>query len=265
MNDMNKDELLKTIKDQRLTLHNPIDTGLIIEVLYLLFALAYPSIFNEKGLEDREMLDRIEKYLRQEMKKEKEGFKEDDLETYLNRLPSVIRLLNKDVEALFEGDPAAKSFEEVISTYPGFIAVMSYRFAHEFYLLRYYVIARIIAEFAHSKTGIDIHPGATIGESFCIDHGTGVVIGETAVVGDRVRLYQGVTLGTRSFLKDEKGKLVRGYKRHPSVGNDVVIYANASVLGGDTYIGDNTVIGSNVWLDRSVKENTKIKNVAGGI
>ena len=262
---MNTDKLIKQIKSQRITLNNPINRQRIIDVLYMLFALAYPSIFNEKKIKDEEIVEKIVKYLKQEMKKENKKFKKEDLDAYLSKIPTIIKLLNKDVEALFEGDPAAKSFEEVINSYPGFIAIMSYRFAHEFYLLKYYVIARIIAEFAHSKTGIDIHPGATIGESFCIDHGTGVVIGETAIVGDRVRLYQGVTLGTRSFLKDKDGKLVRGYKRHPSVGNDVVIYANASVLGGDTYIGDNTVIGSNVWLDKSVKKKSKIKNVSGGI
>ena len=262
---MNNDILLNEIKDRRLRLSSPIDTDRIIEVLHLLFALCYPSIFNNEGLSDEKILSRIEESLSLEMRKENSDYRDEDLTAYLNRLPALLDLLNKDVEALFQGDPAAKSYEEVISTYPGFMAVMSYRFAHEFYLLKYFVIARIIGEYAHSKTGIDIHPGATIGEYFCIDHGTGVVIGETAIVGDHVRLYQGVTLGTRSFLKDDEGKLVRGYKRHPTVGSNVVIYANASVLGGDTYVGDNTVIGSNVWLDRSVEENTKIKNVSGGI
>ena len=172
-------------------------------------------------------------------------------DAFLTRLPEVQRVLETDVTAAFAGDPAAASPEEVVYCYPGLLAVTSHRVAHELHALGVPLIPRMIAEHAHSLTGIDIHPGARIGESFFIDHGTGVVIGETAVIGDRVRLYQGVTLGAKSFSEGVDGKLVKGQPRHPVVEDDVVIYAGATLLGRIT-IGRGSVIGGNVWLTRSV-------------
>ena len=172
---------------------------------------------------------------------------------FAERLPEIKRLLLLDVEALYEGDPAAGCREEVMITYPGFRAICIFRIAHELYVLKAPLIPRMMTEYAHEKTGIDIHPGATVGEYFFIDHGTGIVIGETTVIGDHVKLYQGVTLGAKSFELDENGNPVKNIKRHPNIGNHVVIYANATILGGDTVIGDNSVIGGNTWLTRSVK------------
>ena len=171
---------------------------------------------------------------------------------FAERLPEIKRLLLLDVEALYEGDPAAVCREEVMITYPGFRAICIFRIAHELYVLKAPLIPRIMTEYAHEKTGIDIHPGATVGEYFFIDHGTGIVVGETTTIGDHVKLYQGVTLGAKSFELDENGNPVKKIKRHPNIGNHVVIYANATILGGDTVIGDHCVIGGNTWLTRSV-------------
>jgi serine O-acetyltransferase len=172
----------------------------------------------------------------------------------LQRLPAVRNTLEEDVEAAYRGDPAAKSHHEIIFCYPGLEAIATYRIAHELYRMKVPYIARMMTEFAHSKTGIDIHPGATIGPGFFIDHGTGVVIGETTDNGRNVKLYQGVTLGALSFDRDDGGQLVHGsYKRHPTLRDDVVVYANATILGGLTVIGEGAVIGSNVWLTKSVE------------
>lgn len=179
---------------------------------------------------------------------------------FLKKLPEIRMLLGLDIQAAYNGDPAARGQEEIILSYPGFEAVMVYRLAHELYVLGVPTIPRIMTEYAHTNTGIDIHPGATIGKSFFIDHGTGVVIGETCTIGDRVKMYQGVTLGARSFALDEDGNPVKGIKRHPDIGNDVVIYSGATVLGGDTKIGDRSVIGGNVWLTRSVAPDSKVYN-----
>ena len=177
------------------------------------------------------------------------------------RLPEVKRLVETDVQAAYEGDPAATSPMEVVMAYPGLYAVTIHRLAHELYNLKVPIIPRIMSELAHSKTGIDIHPGATIGERFFIDHGTGVVIGETTVIGKNVKLYQGVTLGAKSFQKDpETGALVKGIKRHPNVEDNVVIYAGATILGGDTTIGHDSEIGGSVWLIGSVPPNSRVYN-----
>lgn len=170
----------------------------------------------------------------------------------MESLPELKRKLLKDVTAIYEGDPAATSPEEVILSYPGFYAISIYRLAHELYIRRIPYIPRLMTEYAHEKTGIDIHAGATIGEYFFIDHGTGIVIGETTTIGDRVKIYQGVTLGARSFELDCDGNPIKGTKRHPDIGNGCIIYANATILGGDTRIGDGAVIGGNVWLTKSV-------------
>jgi serine O-acetyltransferase len=176
----------------------------------------------------------------------------------LRRLPEVRSVLELDVQAAFEGDPAAKSYHEVIFCYPGLEAVSVYRVAHELLLLGVPLIPRMMTEYAHSKTGIDIHPGARIGPGFFIDHGTGVVIGETCDIGTNVKLYQGVTLGALSFPRDAAGNIIRGMKRHPTLEDEVVVYANATILGGDTVIGRNAVIGSNVWLTQSVAPLTVV-------
>ena len=183
------------------------------------------------------------------------------VDAFVVRIPEVKRLVETDVQAAYEGDPAATSPMEVIMAYPGFYAVTIHRLAHELYLLKVPIIPRIMSELAHSKTGIDIHPGATIGERFFIDHGTGVVIGETTVIGKNVKLYQGVTLGALSFDKDPvTGALVKGVKRHPNVEDNVVIYAGATILGGRTTIGHDSEIGGNVWLKDSVPPNSRVYN-----
>jgi serine O-acetyltransferase len=176
---------------------------------------------------------------------------------FAKQLPSIRLLLDTDIKAAFEGDPAARSLDEVLVCYPGILATIHYRLAHVLHGLDLPLIARMISEIAHSATGIDIHPGAQIDESFFIDHGTGVVIGETAIIGKHVRIYQAVTLGAKRFPTDEDGHLLKGHARHPIVEDDVVIYAGATVLGRIT-IGQGSSIGGNVWLTRSVPANSNI-------
>jgi serine O-acetyltransferase len=177
---------------------------------------------------------------------------------FFRRVPVIRSLLEKDVQAAYDGDPAAKSFAEIVLCYPGFEAIITYRIAHELLVLGVPLVPRIMSEFIHHRSGIDIHPGATIGESFFIDHGTGVVIGETTLIGNNVKIYQGVTLGALSFPKDESGQIIRGRKRHPTIEDGVTIYANATILGGDTIIGRGSVIGGNVWITESVPPHTKV-------
>ncbi len=180
--------------------------------------------------------------------------------TFLDRLPAVQKMITTDVQAAFEGDPAAPSTDEVIFCYPAVLAITSYRLAHELHVLGVPLIPRLITEQAHSVTGIDIHPGAAIGERFFIDHGTGVVIGETCVIGKNVRLYQGVTLGAKSFKLDDEGKPIKGIPRHPIVEDDVIIYSGATILGRIT-IGRGSVIGGNVWLVESVPPFSRVTQV----
>ena len=175
----------------------------------------------------------------------------------LESIPSLRRILATDVRAAYDGDPAAKSHDEIIFSYPGIFAITVYRVAHKLFELGVPLLPRIMTEHAHSITGIDIHPGATIGESFVIDHGTGVVIGETTKIGKNVRIYQGVTLGALSLPKDA-GKRFRGKKRHPTIEDDVIIYSGATILGGDTVIGARSVIGGNVWITESVPPDTRV-------
>ena len=177
---------------------------------------------------------------------------------FLRQIPDIRQTLAKDVEAAYAGDPACTSLDEVIFCYPGLEAITIYRLAHALYKLRIPLIPRMMTEWAHSKTGIDIHPGAEIGEYFFIDHGTGIVIGGTAIIGNWVKLYQGVTLGALSFQKDKTGELIRNTKRHPTIEDNVVIYANATILGGETVIGKDSVIGSSVWLTYSVAPGTTV-------
>lgn len=174
---------------------------------------------------------------------------------FVKRLPEIQKMLLKDVQAGFDGDPAAKSKEEIIFSYPGFYAIYVYRIAHELYLEKVPFIPRIMSEFAHGKTGIDINPGATIGEYFFIDHGTGVVIGETTKIGNNVKIYQGVTLGA---LSTRMGQQLADVKRHPTIEDNVTIYSNSTVLGGETVIGENTIIGGNTFITESIPANTKV-------
>lgn len=178
-----------------------------------------------------------------------------DLNNFIKQLDDITVILKKDLEFFFDSDPACKSYEEIILTYPGFRAVFSYRISHIFYNQKQYLTARIISEYTHSKTGIDIHPGANIGEYFFIDHGTGIVIGETTIIGHHVKIYQGVTLGALS-LKNGRG--LKNEKRHPTVCDNVTIYANASIFGGKTVIGSNVIIGANCIVLKSVKENERV-------
>jgi len=175
----------------------------------------------------------------------------------LESIPLLRKILATDVRAVYEGDPAAKSHDEIIFSYPGIFAVTVYRVAHKLFELQVPLLPRIMTEHAHSLTGIDIHPGADIGESFVIDHGTGVVIGETAVIGKNVRIYQGVTLGALSLPKGA-GERLRGKKRHPTIEDDVIVYSGATILGGNTVIGARSVIGGNVWITESVPPDTKV-------
>jgi serine O-acetyltransferase len=187
-----------------------------------------------------------------------EGVAQQKAVELLKRLPELRLVLDQDVQAAFEGDPAAKNYHEIIFCYPGLEAVTVYRIAHELLLLGVPLIPRMMTEHAHQRTGIDIHPGARIGNGFFIDHGTGVVIGETCDIGNNVKLYQGVTLGALSFPRDAAGNIIRGMKRHPTLEDEVVVYANATILGGDTVIGRQAVIGSNVWLTQSVGPHTVV-------
>ena len=174
---------------------------------------------------------------------------------FLSRIPAMRAMIALDVQAAHDGDPAAVNTDETIFCYPGVDAVFTYRIAHALYELGVPLLPRILSEYVHNETGVDIHPGAQIGESFFIDHATGVVIGETTIIGNRVKIYQGVTLGALSFARDEAGQLIRGTKRHPTIEDDVIIYANATVLGGNTVVGHGSVVGGSVFLTKSVPPN----------
>lgn len=189
----------------------------------------------------------------------------DILHRFFDTLPEVRRLLVEDVKAAYRGDPAALSYAEVKLAYPGVMAITSHRIAHELYTLDVPLIPRIMSEWTHSRTGIDIHPGATIGEGFFIDHGTGVVIGETSYIGDNVKLYQGVTLGAKSFPLDEQGQPIKHIQRHPTVENDVIVYANCTILGGDTIIGRGTVVAGNVFLTKSTPPFSRVTRTSDGV
>ncbi len=178
----------------------------------------------------------------------------------LKKLPEIREVLTTDIQAAYEGDPAARSTEEILLCYPSIEAVSVHRIAHELYRMGVPLLPRAMSEYAHQVTGIDIHPGATIGRYFFIDHGTGVVVGETCTIGDHVKLFMGVTLGARSFQLDEHGNPVKGIKRHPDIEDNVVIYSNATILGGDTRIGHDSIIGGNVWLTHTVPPYSRVYN-----
>ncbi|MBQ6479305.1 MAG: serine acetyltransferase [Erysipelotrichaceae bacterium] len=235
---------LEQIRVNRQSLKNTavfyLDRDRTIGLLDDIKVLFFPQCFSGKDIDDEELLKRISDDLRQEISKVSKDTEAAD--RIIKRLPIIQDAVYKDVEAIYNGDPSAKTYEEIVLSFPGFLAVFAYRVAHELYVENIPVIPRIMTEYAHEKTGIDINPGATIGEYFCIDHGTGIVIGETATVGNHVRMYHGVTLGVRSFRKDKFGNLLKGGKRHPDVGDNVILYANATVLGGDTRIESGSVI-----------------------
>ncbi len=242
----------------------------IVKVIKDLQSLLFPNYFkhsegSENVLSQTELLLNIYNRLIEQIKgayafngTSMEKTPEELCNAFIESLPKIKQLLIKDIEAIYEGDPAAKCHEEVLICYPGFYAISIFRLAHELYTLKVPLIPRVMTEYAHEKTGIDIHAGATVGEYFFIDHGTGIVIGETTTIGNHVKIYQGVTLGAKSFELDENGAPVKDIKRHPDIGNNVVIYANATILGGNTKIGDNCVIGGNTWLTHSVEAGSTI-------
>lgn len=235
----------------------------VVDLIDFLRGALYPQIFDPNSIgEGHEKVDKdtAEVLLRKILKallKEPEKSK-DIAHEMIASLNDIKAVLETDVQAAYEGDPAAKSVEEVMLAYPGFEAISIFRLAHKLYELQVPILPRMMTEYAHTITGIDIHPGATIGKYFFIDHGTGVVIGETTTIGEHVKLYQGVTLGAKSFDVNPDGTLVKGIKRHPDLGNNVVVYAGATVLGGNTRIGDNSIIGGNVWLTHSVEAGSMV-------
>jgi len=247
----------------------------LIDTVEALRAVLFPGYLSEWDLSGEALrhyigtgLDRVTHTLQEQVRRVlvlEEGYDATEASAravqatgeFLSRLPEVRRLLLADVQAAYEGDPAARSHDEIILSYPGMLAVTSHRLAHELYRLEIPLLARIWSEEAHSRTGIDIHPGAELGESFFIDHGTGVVIGETCRIGDRVRIYQGVTLGAKSFPLDDEGRPIKGIARHPIVEDDVIVYSGATILGRVT-IGRGSVIGGNVWLTRDVPPGSVI-------
>ncbi len=254
----------------------------IVRAVQMLIELLYPGYFGRQHLTSHnvayhvgELLPRIGEILHREIyhsmcyMEENAGAQEvggpEDhnkaqamVFSFLEALPGIREVLADDVQAAFDGDPAAVDTAEAILCYPGILAITVHRLAHVLYGLNVPWVPRIMAEWAHGQTGIDIHPGARIGRRFFIDHGTGVVIGETAEIGDNVKVYQGVTLGALSFPKDERGRLIRGYKRHPSVQDNVTLYANAIVLGGETNIGKASVVGGSVFLTSTIPDGCTV-------
>lgn len=250
----------------------------IVDIISKAFLVLFPGYFSEKPLDEvnakyyigqeiTELFDMLSMQIAHAIRHDcirfnkacihcEETSQEIALE-FIQAIPELQQILSTDVLAAFEGDPASKYHDEIIFCYPGLYAITVYRVAHWLHIKGVPLVPRIMTEYAHSRTGIDIHPGVIIGESFFIDHGTGVVIGETTVIGDRVRIYQGVTLGALSLTKDECVTL-RGKKRHPTIEDDVIIYSNATILGGETIIGARSVVGGNVWLVESVPPDTMI-------
>src|SRR5690625_29372 len=235
----------------------------VAKLIKQLRAILYPNVFgtggakgvSEEALEmnAHETLKHILSYFIEEEEKHAKI-----IEELIESLPEIHQKLNTDIVAAYRGDPAAQSYDEIMLSYPSFEVLTIFRIANKLYQMNVPILPRMMTEYAHSITGIDIHPGATIGDYFFIDHGTGVVIGETANIGNHVKIYQGVTVGAKSFETDEDGNIIKGTKRHPNIGNNVVIYANATILGGDTTIGDNCVIGGSVWLTKSVEPDTSV-------
>lgn len=259
----------------RIDQDNMVNRGILIKIVEELRKILFPGFFDNNKVRSEysrylvgEKLEYVQYHLKKQIAKALDNIKEendsredviakaDDITyKFLKTLPKIRKYLATDVEAAYNGDPAAFSTDEIIFCYPGMLAVSVYRIAHELYMLGVPLIPRIISEYAHSITGIDIHPGATIDEYFFIDHGTGVVIGETTVIGKNAKIYQGVTLGA---LSTRKGQQLKGTKRHPTLGNNVTIYSGTSVLGGETIIGDGVTIGGNAFIVSSVSKGTKV-------
>ncbi len=258
----------------RVDILNQPDKKAIVDIVEKLMKILYPGYYSDKvykiyslrnnmsaTIED--VIFHLKKQIMIVLKYTRSDSKDEDLEvqaseitySFMRKIPCIRKVLETDVEAAYEGDPAADSKDEIILSYPGIYAISVYRIAHELQLLNVPMIPRIMTEHAHSVTGIDIHPGADIGKYFFIDHGTGVVIGETTIIGEHVKVYQGVTLGG---LSTKGGQSLRGTKRHPTIGNNVTIYSGASILGGDTVIGDDVVIGGNAFIVDSVEKGSRV-------
>jgi serine O-acetyltransferase len=247
------------------------------KIVQITRSLLFPGYFGDAAVNENTMLyhiginvEKLQQLLAQQIKSgtcfsdnenicaekfEKEA--DEKAAAFVGQLPEIRKKLHTDVIAAYNGDPAAKSYGEIIFCYPAIRAISNYRIAHALLKLDVPLIPRIITEMAHSETGIDIHPGATIGEYFTIDHGTGVVIGETSIIGNNVKLYQGVTLGAKSFPLDADGNPIKGIDRHPKIGNNVIIYSNSTILG-NIKVGDGAVIGGNIWVDADVPEGAKL-------
>ncbi|GEN35515.1 MULTISPECIES: serine O-acetyltransferase EpsC [Aneurinibacillus] len=219
----------------------------------------YPAL-DSKSISMEEKIRRLHGTLVQLLEYEHENAAkhQEDAILLMKKLPGLRKYALLDIKAAYEKDPAATSYYMVAASYPGIYAIINHRISHELYLMGYPIVARMVSELTHGKTGIDIHPGAKIGESFFIDHGTGVVVGETTEIGNGVTLYQGVTLGAFSFRKDEAGNIVKGNKRHPTIQDNVTIYSGATILGGDTVVGAHSIVGGNVWLTKSIPAYSKV-------
>ncbi len=254
-------DILKQLNQMEVSENDMPDRTRVIHIIKLVQVVLFPNYYQYSGYTQSQAWDLLCESLEKEISttflKEQRDSKVLT-RSFLEKLPNIKRMLLTDVQAIYEGDPAAKTKAEVVLCYPGFYAIMIYRIAHALTELSIDFIPRIMTEYAHEKTGIDINPGATIGEYFCIDHGTGIVIGETATIGTHVKLYQGVTIGAKSFDLDENGNPKKGGKRHPDIGNYVVIYANATILGGDTKVGDHCIVGGNTWLVHSLEEGSMV-------
>lgn len=259
-----------------INIYNKPDKSEVQELVNNLFQIVYPGYFRDRTykiynpknsfaviIEDTFYHLNKQVRLALDYSKEKGSLSDDGKDdesyrickTFFDRIPKIREYLETDLLATFEGDPSAGCYEEIILAFPGLFAITVYRLAHELYLENVPVLPRLMTEYAHSLTGIDIHPGATIGKNFFIDHGTGIVVGETSIIGENVKIYQGVTIGA---LSTRGGQRLSGKKRHPTICNNVTIYANASILGGNTVIGENTVIGGNSFITSSVEPNSKV-------
>lgn len=252
-------EIINKLTNIKYTKHISVNRVQIEKLLKEIRFVLYPTFFEEVHNINEYITMKIltiKKILRNELKNISDC--EEIVESFINKLPVIRELLEKDIEAYINSDPAVDSIEEIILSYPGLYAITIYRIAHELYKLGIKNIPRIMTEEAHMKTGIDIHPGATIGEYFFIDHGTGIVIGETTEIGNHVKIYQGVTLGALSINNAQE---LKGKKRHPKVGNNVTIYSGACILGGNTIIGDNVTIGCNAFVSKSIENNKLIIDI----
>ena len=260
----------------RVDCENYVSKEVLIEVIEEIRKILFPGFFDQNRVRSEyikylvgERVEFIQYHLKKQIarvlgngegcdacpKSEASTQAEEIVQKFLAQIPSIREYLYTDVQAAYDGDPAASSTDEVIFSYPGIYAITVYRIAHELVKLNVPLIPRIMTEYAHNLTGIDINPGATIGKYFCIDHGTGIVIGETTTIGEHVKIYQGVTLGA---LSTKRGQLLKGEKRHPTIGNHVTIYSNTSVLGGDTVIGDDVTIGGNAFIVNSISAGMKV-------